>query len=829
MGKMKFILILLWFCFGLTFNLFSQAKWTFMVYLDGDNNLEPAAMKDFNEMELVGSTDQVNIVVQFDRVPDYDDSDGNWSDTRRYRVIKDNNMQKLTSPVLQYLGEVNMGTSENLTQFITWAVDNYPAQHYILVLWDHGSSWRNLNRNLNAFNYMPAVRVPHDLLTPEERLRSTVRPDPKKPIAINPFAAGWGANKDVCSDDTDQDYLSNHEVTTALQNSGVKIDILGYDACLMAMLENAYQVRNLARYMVGSEETEPGDGWAYDLILSDLVANPDQSAADLAKTIVKKYDEFYRLKSNATQTQSAMDLSRIEAVVTALNSFTDAIIADNSSWSAVDQAISLTEYFNEHQHLDLYDFASELKSQARNATIQNAATNLLNNLSTFVIEYYSESDHADARGISIYFPPKEAFDPRYTAFATHLDFPSNCKWDEFLEAYYQSNSSDVTFDPYEPNDDYQLAYGPVISGEIYQGYLSSKYDLDLFKIVTGSAFDVEIRLEVPVDFDLYVTQISDLGTIDTLGISNEIGDATEYLQGEQLEPGTYYILVSPYETSTVPYRLTVILKGGAGEVNVMLGYDDGDPEFVVYSDRFDFNEAIACYFRPPVLPAKLTALYYDIVSLDMFPFYGGNSGAFWTFALDYYDWCLPDTFRYTIPDAEGWMKVDLSKDNINLYGDFFAGLFTDTWNSPGVGWDSTFSNGLNLIYTELQGIRDWYLWGGTFFIRAEVSYLNNATGMHETALLSPLRFEMNPNYPNPFNPSTTIIYQLPPDEDVNLTIFNVLGEQVAVLVNTRQAAGKYRVQWDGRNQQLQPVSSGVYFAVLNAGEFKKTQRMLLLK
>ncbi|MCI0515237.1 clostripain-related cysteine peptidase [candidate division KSB1 bacterium] len=829
MRNSKLILILLSLSLGLTFSLMAQAKWTFMVYLDGDNDLEPAAIKDFNEMEIAGSTNEVNIVVQFDRTPGHDDSEGNWTDTRRYRVIKDSNPRKIASPVLDYLGEINMGKAEALTNFINWAVQNYPAQHYVLVLWDHGSSWRKLNRKMSLFNFMPALNAPQNSVTPAPPRSSSLAPIPHKPPAISPFDAGWGVTKDVCYDDTDQDFLSNAEVASALQNTGLTLDLLGYDACLMAMLENAYQARNLARYMVGSEETEPGDGWAYDLVLAGLVANPDQSAADFAKTIVKKYEEYYRTEAGPDQTQSAFDLSKISSMVSTLNTLTEAIISDNNSWQAVNRAINLTEQFNEHQHLDLYDFAKELKLQVSSAAIQNAVTNLHNALASFVIQNYAESGHADARGVAIYFPPKDAFDPKYTAFATHLDFPANSQWDEFLSRFYQSNVSEATFDPYEPNNDYQLAHGPLISDEIYQGYLSNKSDLDIFKIVTGSIFDVQIRLEVPVDFDLYVTQISAYGTIDTLGKSEQSGNAAEYLQGKQLPPGTYYILVSPYETSTASYQLKVTLTGGAGAVNLLLGYDDDDPEFVMYSDRFDMSEGIACYFRPPVLPAKLNALYYNLVSLDMFPYFGGYAGAFWAFALDYYGWSLPDTLRYTIPAAPGWIKVDVSRDNVNLYGDFFAGLFTDQWNSPGVGWDSTYSNGLNLIYTELDGITDWYLMGGTFFIRAEVSYLNTATGVTETALLAPIRFEMNPNYPNPFNPTTTIAYQLPANEDVKLSIYNVLGEQVAALINARQTAGRYSIHWDGRNQQQQPVSSGVYFAVLQAGSFKKTQRMLLIR
>ncbi|OGG50092.1 MAG: hypothetical protein A3F84_02590 [Candidatus Handelsmanbacteria bacterium RIFCSPLOWO2_12_FULL_64_10] len=85
------------------------------------------------------------------------------------------------------------------------------------------------------------------------------------------------------------------------------------------------------------------------------------------------------------------------------------------------------------------------------------------------------------------------------------------------------------------------------------------------------------------------------------------------------------------------------------------------------------------------------------------------------------------------------------------------------------------------------------------------------------------------NYPNPFNPSTTISYTLPEASTVRLTIYNILGQQVRTLINNRQAAGIHAVQWDGHDDAGRSVASGLYFYRLTAGEFTQTQKMLLLK
>jgi len=87
----------------------------------------------------------------------------------------------------------------------------------------------------------------------------------------------------------------------------------------------------------------------------------------------------------------------------------------------------------------------------------------------------------------------------------------------------------------------------------------------------------------------------------------------------------------------------------------------------------------------------------------------------------------------------------------------------------------------------------------------------------------PAKYSMSPNYPNPFNPSTTIRYDLPKAANVTLRIFNTLGQEIAVLVNEEKEAGYYRVRWDAA------LPSGVYFYRIQAGEYIETKRMILLK
>jgi len=94
---------------------------------------------------------------------------------------------------------------------------------------------------------------------------------------------------------------------------------------------------------------------------------------------------------------------------------------------------------------------------------------------------------------------------------------------------------------------------------------------------------------------------------------------------------------------------------------------------------------------------------------------------------------------------------------------------------------------------------------------------------------TPTQFALLPNYPNPFNPTTTIRFDIATRSDVALEVYDVKGALVRTLVDESRAAGSYRLEWDGRNDQLQPVSSGVYFYKLTAGGFTDVRKMTLLK
>jgi hypothetical protein len=93
----------------------------------------------------------------------------------------------------------------------------------------------------------------------------------------------------------------------------------------------------------------------------------------------------------------------------------------------------------------------------------------------------------------------------------------------------------------------------------------------------------------------------------------------------------------------------------------------------------------------------------------------------------------------------------------------------------------------------------------------------------------PKEYRLHPNYPNPFNPITTISYDLPEDGLIELSVYNMRGEKVATLLSSRQEAGSYTLNWDGRDQQSETISSGIYFLKIESGNYSKTNKMVFVR
>jgi hypothetical protein len=125
----------------------------------------------------------------------------------------------------------------------------------------------------------------------------------------------------------------------------------------------------------------------------------------------------------------------------------------------------------------------------------------------------------------------------------------------------------------------------------------------------------------------------------------------------------------------------------------------------------------------------------------------------------------------------------------------------------------------------------------SFTIKSSLKRTYSSTLSSNTSIASaefnygqaPKDFVISQNYPNPFNPSTVISYSVPKSSFVSIKVFNLFGQEVKTLINSRRQAGYYTIQWNGDNNFGRSVSSGVYIYRVEAGQYIKTMKMMLLK
>ncbi len=404
------------------------ASWTVLAYLAGDNNLEGSLLGDLCEMERVGSRPgSVEILAQIDRAPGYDASAGDWTGSRRYYVTRNAARDRIGSKLLADLGETNTGDPRVLKDFLTFGAKRFPARATMLVLSNHGSGFyvpQEMLSGRGRRRAQPAQRLRRGFFRPTREWLET--PEPRRGIAY---------------DDGSADCLDNRELKQVLSHAGRvlgrPLDIVGMDACLMTMLEVAYQLRDHARILVGSEELEPGDGWPYAAVFGDLTARATMTPVELAATIVHRYAEFYG-SDGPDITQSAIDLGKLDDVVQAVDALARALLGALPS-ASVEQALYTawrrSLRFFDGLYVDLHHFAGNLGRASSQRDVRRACVEIQGAVEAdagpIIAERHGGPRMTPASGLSIYFSPFR--DP--SVFYRELDFARTTRWADFLDAY----------------------------------------------------------------------------------------------------------------------------------------------------------------------------------------------------------------------------------------------------------------------------------------------------------------------------------------------------------------------------------------------------------
>lgn len=371
------------------------SSWTVLVYLVADNDLEPAALSDLEEMMAVGDSAGFRFVLQVDRSPDYT-SDGlgslaNWDSAKRL-VVKNGSLDELAD-----LGEVDSTDPAVLADFIDWGLTTYPADRTMLVLWDHGGGWEGFGVDETTAG-KPLLKL------------NTIRKGISQGLA-----------------DADKE----------------RFDIIGFDACLMANAETALVLAPYGEYLLASEETEPGHGWDYRAFASAR----DSSGIDPVPLAKKILDGFFaQAASEDTDkdlTLSIIDLTLVGELKSAMDAMAAALTGAVASASPrIGKSREDSARFGkapdpeqETNLVDFGDFARRLAT-AEGATFAAAKKQLDDALARVVVQTRNGPASKGATGLTIYFPPYSKF---YSAGYDAI--PEAAPWRVFLNAYYAGGAS----------------------------------------------------------------------------------------------------------------------------------------------------------------------------------------------------------------------------------------------------------------------------------------------------------------------------------------------------------------------------------------------------
>ncbi|MDD3334859.1 MAG: clostripain-related cysteine peptidase [Eubacteriales bacterium] len=373
---------------------------TVMVYLCG-SDLEKwggAASTDIAEMLEAEESDGVRVYVQTGGA-------ARWKDSR----ISGNTVQRFSLHdgglhLKQDLGKVNMADEKTLSDFITYCAKEAPAERYILILWDHGGG--------------PVYGYGSDEL----------------------FGGGS---------------MSLVQIKQALDNANVRFDLIGFDACLMATLETGLMLSPYASYLIASENTEPGTGWAYTQWLSALSQNPDVETEILGQILVDSYIDSCSDNSAAQDaTLSLIDLAKLKdsaSDIMNLLALHAREMISAGSYAQLAQARRNAKAFGYSQH-DLVDLIDLIER----VNLPNDSQ-ILNRVREAIP--YSKTGKAAGQvcGLSVYFPFNnvEALSSMQSVYAALSDMKAFASLlSEFATLRVSGNTESSTSDSWWFNGDF---------------------------------------------------------------------------------------------------------------------------------------------------------------------------------------------------------------------------------------------------------------------------------------------------------------------------------------------------------------------------------------
>lgn len=380
-------------------------EWTILVYGAADNDLEQFGVGDLEEIELSLPEKGVEAIMLLDRAAGYDASQGDWQDARLYRARRDTTPSDIRSPILHSLGEVNTGDPALLGAFIEGALRTFPARNYALVMWNHGSGWAGM-----ANDHDDGTGKSDELTLVELRMG----------------------------------------IQAGLEGAGVaKLDLIGFDMCLMAQLEVAAELAGLGDVMVASEALEPGYGWPYDRLMPQF-GRGILGGRGLGSAIVRIFDESYDERGDESTTLSCVDLRLVGEVMQTLDALTARLELDlERSWPVVSRSLFLSESYAGRgdyrkgvhgvHSLDVLDMFKRVRHGIENFPAETEFRAFVEVMDRYIIATGNNALRRLSTGAAVYAPVNSSgLSPKYA----ELRFAAATGWTRFLQAVHKLQDAD---------------------------------------------------------------------------------------------------------------------------------------------------------------------------------------------------------------------------------------------------------------------------------------------------------------------------------------------------------------------------------------------------
>ncbi len=424
-------------------------KWNFFVYIAASNNLHRFSQSNIKQMLSLSTNAHINILVQIDM----------WGNRNSTRYSIESGKARIVSQEASSPNNAT-GTPGSLFDFVNWGSKAFPAERTALILWNHGCGI--LDPHIWG-RFLPHDRDDLYYFNPETCLLELDRKPMPRGIAFN---------------DTFQTYLTNKDLREALSRisrevlNGRKIDVVGMDACHMAMAEVGSQIKDSTKYLVASQEVEPGSGWNYEHVLAPF-EHKCLTPPELARQIVEAYRTSY-VGVTSDYTQSAINLGNIDLLERNISAVANTLVAlltsrDSSEVSKCLRRVRQSCFgFYNHNYIDLRYFYEGVYGQMEAMRAGHdarshlpllkqqleAGISILNHLT---VANVSGPSLRQAHGVSIYFPTRNVHSSYFKT-----EFCRNTSWVDFLSEYIKkAGRPSLDEISYDAQSDYPQPYSDV--------------------------------------------------------------------------------------------------------------------------------------------------------------------------------------------------------------------------------------------------------------------------------------------------------------------------------------------------------------------------------